>query len=127
MSDNNHDPPGFAELVRKLARTGLGVARNRGELAALEFQEERARGIHLFVLATAFMFFAAMALALVTAVIIFACPAERRLYVFGAFILVYLAGAVWAGLRLKEILNESAFAESLNQLKKDREWVESFK
>ena len=127
MGGDDHRPPGLGTLVRQLAHTGLGALNNRAELLAVEWQEEKARQTGLLGLTVAFVFLGAAALGLVTAIVIFLCPPGSRIYVAGGFALLYAAGAVWAGLRVKAKLNEAPFSESLNQLKKDREWLESLR
>jgi len=127
MAEDNHQGPGLATLLRRLGGTGLGALHNRGELLAVEWQQERARRLAFLLAAMAFAFMSFMAAAMLTAIIIFLCPAESRLYVAGGFTLLYLLGGLWAGLSLKSKLKRQPFSESLNQLKKDREWLESFK
>ncbi len=125
MAGNNHHRPGFFSLLRQLAATGAGALHNRGELLALEWQEERARRTEFVVAAFAFLFLAGLAVALVTAIVIFLFREDWRLYVAGAFAFLYAVGALWLGLVLKSLLTQAPFSESLNQLKKDREWLES--
>jgi uncharacterized membrane protein YqjE len=77
--------------------------------------------------AAAFVFLAAMGVLLLTATIIFLCPAGVRVYVTGGLALLYLLGAAGAWLGLKEGLRREPFADSIDQVKKDRLWVESLK
>lgn len=126
MAGENHHPPGVGTLLRKLAATGLGALRNRGELLTVEWQEEKARQVHLAIASVALMAFAFLATALLTAIVIFLFPQDKRLYVAGAFALLYVGGAVWSGFTLKRLFKSQPFSESLNQLKKDREWLDSF-
>ena len=123
-ADNNHGPS-FGTLVSRLGATTLGALRNRGELLAVEYQEERARSIRFFVTAMSGVLLAFMGIALLTASVIFMCPDHARLYVAGGLALLYLAGAVTAALNLRAMINQAPFPESLNQLKKDKEWLES--
>jgi len=127
MSRENHHPPGLSGVVSKLADTLLGTVRNRGELFVLEWQEERARGVQFVMLALAAVFLALMGVALVTGIIIFLCPAHVRLYVAARFAVVDFAGALVAVLALRSMLKEAPFSESMNQLNKDREWLQSFR
>jgi uncharacterized membrane protein YqjE len=127
MTEENHQAPGLATLARKLAATGLGLLRNRSELVAVEWQQERERLVGVLVLAAAIAFLGMMVVGLCTAIIIFLCPAGARLYAAGGFLLLYLGGAIWAGLSLRSLLMQAPFTETLTQLKKDREWLDSFK
>jgi uncharacterized membrane protein YqjE len=124
--DNNH-LPGLATLIGRVAGTGARLLRNRTELLALEYQEEKARRMELIVLAISVVLLAFLALGLLTGIVIFLFPEERRLYVAGAFTLLYLAGAGWAATSLKSLLNKAPFAASLEQVAKDQQWAESFK
>jgi uncharacterized membrane protein YqjE len=126
MAGNNHvHRPGFFRLLHQLTATGIGTLQNRSELLAVEWQEECARRVGSISAAFVCLFMSGMTLVLVTAIVIFLFPPERRLYVAGVFAFLYAAGALWAGLGLKSLLKQAPFSESLNQLKKDREWLES--
>ena|SRR2546422_62425 len=127
MAGNGQQPPGLGTLATRLARTGLGLLRNRAELFALEWEEERARLIELLVWGVGLVFLAFMAMMLITATIIFLVPQEFRVYVAAGFAVLYLAGAVVSFLTLKSLLKEEAFSESMRQVKMDRLWLESLK
>src|SRR5438477_7341914 len=103
---NNNHPPRLGTLVGRLAQTGLGALQNRFELLTVEWQEERARMTELVFRVVGLLFFALMALLLLTGTIIFLFREELRIYVAVVFIVLYLlgAGAAWFG--LKSILNQ---------------------
>ncbi len=119
------DSPGLGRLVRQVTATLLGALRNRGELFAVEWQEEMARRLESVVLAVTLICLVNLSIILLTGIIIFLFPAELRLYVAGGFALLYLVGAGWAWLCLKSLLQRRPFAETLEQIKKDREWLNS--
>jgi uncharacterized membrane protein YqjE len=123
--NNNHHPPGFFRLLHQLAAAGIGTLQNRSELLAVEWQEERARRVGFITATFVCLFMSGMTLVLVTAIVIFLFRAEWRLYAAGAFAFLYAGTALWAGLGLKSLLGHAPFSESLSQLKKDREWLES--
>jgi uncharacterized membrane protein YqjE len=127
MAEENGHKPGLRRLAGSLARAGVGILRNRGELFSLEWQEERARLTEMVFFSYVLLLLGFLGIGLLTAVIIFLFPGDFQLYVAGAFALAYLLGAVWAGLRLKSLLERTPFPESLEQLKKDRAWLESLK
>jgi len=127
MSGNNHEPPGFATLTNKIVQTGLGALKNRGELLAVEWQEERARLVRLLVWGLGFLLLGILALVTLTGTIIFLFPPDERIYVAAGFAVLYLLGAVAALLVIKSLLKHEPFAESIEQVKKDRLWVESLK
>ena len=127
MAENGHRPPGLAALSSRMVRTGVGLLRNRAELLSLEWEEERARLLELFLWAVGFLFFVVMAFALITASIIFAVPEHARIYVAVGFAVLYLGGAVAVWLTLKSMLKQEPFQESIRQVKMDKAWVESLK
>lgn len=127
MTENNHQPPDFATLARKAVRTGFGALGNRGELFAVEWQEEKARMVELLVWAVGFLFAGIMAITLLTAIIIFLFPEDQRIYVAGGFTVLYLLGALAAASTIRSLLKHESFAESIEQVRKDRVCFESLK
>ncbi len=117
--------PGVRGLVGRLARTGLGAVHNRLELLALEWQEEKAHLMELWVWAAGAVFLAMLAVILFTAVIIFLFRPETRLYVTAGFTVFYGLLALGAWLVLRAKLKRQPFEESVAQLKKDRLWLDS--
>jgi uncharacterized membrane protein YqjE len=107
--------------------TLIGAVENRAELFAVEFEEENDRLIRMVIFGVVGLFLAMMTVLLLTATIIFLVPEVYRLYAAGAFAVLYLAGAVVAGLQVKKLLKQSPFAESLSQIKKDAEFLDAFK
>ena len=122
---NNHTSTGLGGVVSRIGRTALRGINTRVELLALEWQEERIRLRSMLLWAAALMFLITLGALLLTAAIIFLFPQELRVYVAGAFGLLYLCGALGAGLALKAALKREPFSESINQVKKDRAWLES--
>jgi uncharacterized membrane protein YqjE len=125
MGPDNSHPPGFGKLVQKIGRTGLGLLHNRGELLMVELQEEKGRAILLLVAAIALSFLGILAILLVTGTIIFLVSEGARLYVAGAFAVLYAGGAVFAYFNIKSLLKRAPFGQTLTELKKDRIWFES--
>ena len=117
--------PGVVPLLRKIAGTGLGALKNRGELLLLELQEEKERLIVAFVWSAALLFFAFMGLLLLTATIIFLFPEAYRLWAAVGFTVLYLGGAVASVFIIKSVLKHVPFAESIEQVRKDGEWLET--
>ena len=129
MTDGNSKPPGLGGLARKLALTGFAALQNRGELLQVELQEEKNRVVELFIWAVAACFLGMLFLLVITATVILLFSAERRIYVAGAFSLVYLIGAILAFLNLKALVKSASLplADTMGEVKKDREWLESLK
>jgi uncharacterized membrane protein YqjE len=126
MIRNPQEAPSVSRLVRKTLATGLGALRNRGELFAVELQEEKSRLINLLMLGIGTLFLAMMTLLLITGTVIFLIPEEYRLYAVGGFAALYLAGTVWAVLALKALLKCIPFGDTLAEFKKDRDLMEAF-
>src|ERR1051325_9641838 len=127
MTDHNNDSPGPGAMFRKIAQTGLGLLHNRGELLVVEFQQEKERAVELLVWIIALVFLAIMAAVLLTGTIIFLFPEEYRIYAVGGFTLLYLIGAIRTGFMIRSLLKRAPFSETVSQIQKDREWLESFK
>ena len=125
MSDNNHTT-GLGTLASKIGKTTLGALTNRGELLAVEWQQERARLTQLLILAVGLMFLGTMGALLLTATIIYLFHEEYRLYVAAGFTILYLGGAGFVFFKLRALVNEEPFAETLKQLRKDRSLLDVF-
>src|ERR1041384_5966601 len=117
--------PGLFDSARRLLDHAMGAVHNRVELLAVEFKEEKTNVVELLLCVAAALFFAMMTVIVLTATVILLFPQENRVYAAGGFCLIYLIGAIWSILRLKSRLkqNGTPFAESINELKKDREWI----
>ena len=127
MGEANHPPPGLVTLVRRIIRTGLGALRNRLELFALEWQEERLRLTRLALGVGLLVFFVLMTALLLTFIAIFIFPPEHRMYVAGGLAALYCVAAILACWRLRTLLRHEAFRETIDQVKKDEAWLESLK
>ncbi len=127
MAEDNHRPPGLLGLLQRLALSGVGALRNRGELLAVEWQEEKTRLTQVMLAAAGFGFLAMLGILLLTGTIIFLFPQEQRVYVAAGFAVLYLLGAVALWLSLRTLLQREPFAETLDQIQKDRVWVETLR
>ena len=116
---------GLFDSLRRMLDHALGAFQNRVELLAVEFKEERTNVVELFIYVAAALFFAMMTVIVLTATVILLFPSEYRVYAAGGFCLIYVIGAIWSFVTLKSRLKQSGlpFSESLNELKKDREWL----
>jgi len=119
-------PPGLFDSGRRLLDHALGAFSNRVELLAVEFKEEKTNVVELFICIAAALFFAMMTVIVLTATVILLFREEWRVYAAGGFCLIYLTGAIWSFLTLKSRLKQAGmpFAESINELKKDRQWLQ---
>jgi len=118
---------GLLASLQRLADTGLSAAKNRLELLAVEIREERARFLEIVSWAVLALFMGMMAIIVFTATVILLCAPETRLYVALGFTVLYVSSAIWAGLGLRGRLRKRAlpFAETISQLHKDRQWLDS--
>lgn len=127
MADANHEPPGFITLVSRLVRTAVGAAQNRAELFAVEWQQERVRLAEVMLTAVAVVFLGVLAVLLFSITIILLFSPELRIYVTAGFAVLYFIGAVIAFFSLRTQLKREPFADTIDQVKKDRVWLESVK
>jgi uncharacterized membrane protein YqjE len=92
MAVTNDHFPGFIAQLRKIGRTALAALHNRGELLAVEWQEQKARTTEILFWAVATAILAIAGLLLLTATIILLFPADLRIYAFAGFAVLYLIG-----------------------------------
>lgn len=127
MERNDNGAPGLLTLVRRLSGTFVGALQNRAELLSIEWQEERARLTELLVWTIILVFLALMGVVLLTGTILLLCPDKIRVYVAAGFTVLYFLGAVGVWLFLKRLLKREPFADTVDQVKKDRVWLESLR
>lgn len=124
MPESDTSPKGLSGSIRQIALSVLGLIENRVQLLAVELQLERLR-----LLETLLKFAAAVSLAAVGLLLgIF----TLALYVWQvaryaglvAMTLLFLGAGAFLLWRLRDHLRKSPtpFEQTLNQLKKDREW-----
>ena len=127
MTETDQQLPTLGRLARRTVGTLIGAFENRAELFAVEFEEENDRLLKMVFFGVSGLFLAMMTVVLVTGIIIFLVPEAYRVYAAVAFAVLYLAGAVAAGLTVKKLIKQAPFAESLKQIKKDAELLDTFK
>ncbi len=94
---------------------------NRAELFTVEFEEENDRILKLVLFGVGGCFLGMMGVMLLTAVIIFVVPEPYRVWAALGFAILYIAGAVAAGVTVKKFVKQIPFAESSRQrVKKTR-------
>jgi len=126
-TDTDYQLPTLGRLARRTAATIVGALQNRAELFVVEFEEENDRVLKMVLFGVGALFFLGMAILLLTGTIIFLVPEQYRVYAAGGFSALYLIGGVAAGLTVKSLVKKAPFAESLKQLKKDAEILDTFK
>jgi uncharacterized membrane protein YqjE len=125
MVGNNHNSMGSLTQFGRLARVALRGIHNRVELLAVECQEERLRLTVMLLWASMLLFLGTIGGLLVAATIILLFPEAQRVYVSGALGVLCLLGAGRAWFALRAALKREPFVESIDQVKKDRVWLES--
>jgi uncharacterized membrane protein YqjE len=115
---------GLLGSARRFLETLLAIGHNRLELAAIELQEEKERVVATLIWAALLIFFGFMTFVaiMLTAVLLFW---ENRVAVAGGFTAFFLIGALIAFSCMKRKLKNPPvpFAETIAQLKKDRDWL----
>jgi uncharacterized membrane protein YqjE len=127
MTDTEQSLPTLGRLARRTMATFIGALENRAELFAVEFEEENSRLLKVVIFGVGGCFLTMMAILLLTAVIIFLVPEPDRIWAALGFAIIYLAAAVLAGLTVKKLIKQVPFSESLNQIKKDAQFLDAFK
>ena len=124
MTNNDH-PPGFG-TARRLADSALAAVQTRVELFALELREEKTSALELLIWVCTALFLGMMAVIALLATLIMIFPAEARVYASGGFAILFTVGAIWAYSRLRARLkNQPApFNDTINEFRKDREWLQ---
>lgn len=121
--------PGLFQSLRAFLDTGMGALQNRVELFAVEMREEKQNVLELIVWVSLALFLAMMAMIVITATIILMFEQQKRLYVAGAFCVLYVISAVVAFFKVKARLRAGGqpFSETINEMRKDRECLEDVK
>jgi uncharacterized membrane protein YqjE len=114
---------GLVALLRRLCHTAIGALQNRVELAAVELQEERQRVFELFLLAGGALILLGIAVVLFSAAVVLMFVPAYRVYAAVGLGVLYLAGAIVLWLRIKSRLQSAPFSETVNQIRKDAEWL----
>jgi len=129
MNNGDSQPPTLSALARKVVVTGFAALYNRGELLQIELQEEKNRVVELFIWAGTVCILGLLFLLVLTATVILLFSEAYRVYAAGAFCVLYLLGAVLAFLNLKALIKDATLplANTMAEVKKDREWLESLK
>jgi uncharacterized membrane protein YqjE len=118
---------GLRTAVAQLAQTLLGLGRTRFELAAVEFEEARARAAeHLILSLVAGLCFALAVLAASMLVVVLFWDTHRIAALCVLTIVYVLLGlvALWR-IALQRKTEKPAFAATLAELERDREWLAS--
>lgn len=113
--------------VRRMIEAGLRSVQNRVELFAVELQEEKAWLISTLLWAAAAVFFGGLAIIFVVGTVVYLSPENARPWVLGGFALlfVYLAVNSIIGLRRSMENKKLPMSDTIGELKKDIQWIQS--
>jgi uncharacterized membrane protein YqjE len=106
---------------RKIGGMVAAVLQTRADLLAVELQEEKYRLVEVLILVGIALALGMMALFVFTGVIIFAVPEAYRMWVACGLGVLYLLGIVVLWSRIKKVLKDQPFPETITQIKKDWE------
>ncbi len=124
MTDNNEPQTGMLGSLRRLCDNGLTLLHNRVELFSVELQEQKARLVKIMLLAAVAILLGHMAFLLLTAIILVVVGEEARGLVLIGLCVLYALAATGAFFALrKELRAPPPFSGTLDQLKKDQEWL----
>jgi uncharacterized membrane protein YqjE len=126
MGEAAETTPGVWASLKRILDTLLATAQNRVELFAVELQEEKCRLIEAILCTAAVAACGMMTLSLATFTIVVLFWEQGRLAVLGGLCALYLLGTVlaWRALQ-KRLKARSAFADTLGEIRKDRECLKT--
>lgn len=113
---------GFLTSIRRIYDNAVAAVHSRVELIVVELQEERDRVVNILVWSGVLVFLLFLAIAALSFVLIVALW-QYAIWVGLGLAAVYLLGAVVAAGIVRKRLKTPLFSETVNQLRKDREWL----
>jgi len=127
QQDQNSSAKGLSGSLRKIPTLLLSILRSRLELLSLEIREEKLRLMSLLLWMALAVILGAIALLVVTLTLFILCPEGARPYVLILVSLTYIGLTIWAVMKLRRQLRECppALESTVEQLKKDVEWIRS--
>lgn len=126
MSEGPDKKPGVWASLKRIVDTLLATVQNRVELFAVELQEEKCRLVEAILCAAAVAAFGMMTLSLLTFTVVILFWENGRLAALAGLSVLYLVGTALAWRALQARLKaRSAFAGTLDELKKDRACLET--
>lgn len=125
MDDQESKSAGLFDSIRRLGDSALSMLHRRLELASIELQEEKYRLLDLLIRAAVLIVLGILTLVTATALVVVVfwdrSPVITLTIITAAYTLTTISVAM--GLRDKVKTNPRPFADSVEELKKDREWL----
>lgn len=118
---------GMAGSFRRAGTALLRTLRNRAELLGLELEEEGHWVVGAFVWTSAAIFFTVLTVTVITITVVMAVPESAQLWVMVGFSALYLILAISAVARLRKHFRSRRppLADTVSEIKKDLEWIQS--
>jgi uncharacterized membrane protein YqjE len=113
---------GFLGSIRRMFDNAVGAFHSRVELIVVELQEERDRALNILVWSGVLLFLIFMAIVAFTFCVVVALW-QYAIWVGLGLGVIYLLGAAVAASVVRKRLKQPFFAETMSQLRKDREWL----
>ncbi len=125
MSEEKPPSEAVFRSLKRFLNTILGLVQSRLELFAIEFQEEKWRLQQMFVWVVVGIFALILTAVVVTATVVYWVGEENRMTALLLFCLGYGALTAFAFLKARRLVaDKPPFEQSLEELKKDRSWLE---
>jgi uncharacterized membrane protein YqjE len=118
---------GVTGSLRRSVDLVVRTLQNRAELLGIELEEEGRWVVSALVWTAAAIFFAVLSISIVTVTLILIIPETLRVWALLGFSALYLFGAVYAvtGLKRQFKNKRPALSDTVNELKKDLDWIQS--
>jgi uncharacterized membrane protein YqjE len=113
---------GLFTSIRRMFDNAVGAVHSRLELVVVELQEERERAVNVLIWSGVLLFLVFMAIVAFTFCVILALW-QYAVWVGLSFGVFYLIAAAIVASVVRNRLKTPMFGESMNQLRKDREWL----
>jgi len=113
---------GIFSSVRRMVDNALGAVHNRIELAVVELQEERDRAVSILVWSGVLLFMAFMSIFAFAFCLVIAFW-QYALWVGLGLGVLFAIGATIAASIVRKRQKTPIFSETINQLRKDRDWL----
>lgn len=111
---------GIFGLMRRILDGGLALVKDRVELVAVEFREEKKRLVETVILAAVVIACGLMTVALTTLLVVIYFWENARLAALAGLGVFFLAVTVFAWVSLQRRLNKLPFSGSLHVFDRDR-------
>ena len=127
METEESPPRTVTGSLRRSAELVLRTLQNRAQLFGLELESEGRWALSAFIWTAAFIFFAFLSIVIITVTLVLMIPEPLRLWGMLGFSALYLFLAVYAFAGLKKHIKNRrpAMSDTISELKKDLDWIQS--